>query len=1127
MGGAITTANLISDSTNSKPSYDFENHNTEISEIKKQSESSNFPDTKGPCLRFSRTIGFKEVYNDRGTGAKLDGSIWKPIPPENFYVLGFVAKNDYQTPEPCICVADALEGSPYNHSAALAVPIRFERVWSNEGAWFLNDKDNGRELAIYKPVPPIGYVSVGYVCICSLKQIPKPTDAMFNTVRCVHESLVGYGRLDRLAWQSKGTSPKVEMSLWNLSTDMITDSVQQDSQVPIMAWVSIGTFQIRCDLERSRDMSDSATGFLAEPPPNLFSGNNTTGSNSDGKDNTSHVAGKWTEVRCFISSTFVDQHGERDILVKTVFPELNERLRRENRWVRLVPIDLRWGVLPEQTKRIQQTCLNELDSCLSPRDIELQALSSMLNVPINQLESSLPSHYIGRPWVVALRGERYGWIQDTYAPTDDFARSDRVRLWIEYLQKEHKKISITSMEVCHSILSFSSLALNNKEISNDQSNNIDNNDDYILKNTENSLIHAFAYFRDPGLKEKLPADLKWVFDFDYISKEDQENLPTELKLQYAPLDNFDEVMHDLNEVNELLKRAKDVCISRDYIVENATVKITGSLPNGKKFATGTCEGLQSFRHMTYDDLYQSVCAEYPIIDVSPDASIVQRIMHEAVVDSRTTLFFGRKELIKQLQDFCTGNIEYKALVVWGDAGCGKSALIAKFYLEVKQYFKSTSNSFVWIHAVSATPESFRVKDVLYRLCTDLVKRYGLLITVNDDLSILRFQLLYILKEASRKIQNDKDSRIVIILDAINQMSPDGGAFTLSWLPLNDLPPSVRVLMTTLPHKVLYNARLLNEHDRPLEIQVPIMDKESRKELVRGYLGQFNKRLSEDDSDFLLKNQMEILLNKPEGGSPLFLMAACEILLTFGGAYELMTEFITNLAGTIPLLFEQLIGLLEIDHGYDLVKRALSLVACSPSGLLELDMIELMDESNSSDEATSNFSRLYSQTKLFLGGNGSGLMQFFHNELLFVVRRKYGLDPPLISNDSFCSINNILGTHFAKKILRRDCSSFERAAEVYIYHSIRSPRNQWLLVVNILTSLSYLQLMCELHLIPILMRDILDAIEVFSQPHIDLWPHEIAVKSCNQLKEFMTFIRRRMAILSISPTLTLQVTKHYV
>eukprot|EP00961_Rhodomonas_salina_P220753 2984543-Rhodomonas_salina.1 len=39
-----------------------------------------------PMLRISRPIGFKQIYNDRSTGAKMDGSIWKPVAPEGEYL---------------------------------------------------------------------------------------------------------------------------------------------------------------------------------------------------------------------------------------------------------------------------------------------------------------------------------------------------------------------------------------------------------------------------------------------------------------------------------------------------------------------------------------------------------------------------------------------------------------------------------------------------------------------------------------------------------------------------------------------------------------------------------------------------------------------------------------------------------------------------------------------------------------------------------------------------------------------------------------------------------------------------------------------------------------------------------
>ena len=50
----------------------------------------------------------------------------------------------------------------------------------------------------------------------------------------------------------------------------------------------------------------------------------------------------WETVSVFVSSTFNDMHAERDYLVKEVFPSLREWCER--RKLRLVDVDLRWGV---------------------------------------------------------------------------------------------------------------------------------------------------------------------------------------------------------------------------------------------------------------------------------------------------------------------------------------------------------------------------------------------------------------------------------------------------------------------------------------------------------------------------------------------------------------------------------------------------------------------------------------------------------------------------------------------------------------------------------------------------------------------------------------------------------------
>ena len=96
---------------------------------------------------------------------------------------------------------------------------------------------------------------------------------------------------------------------------------------------------------------------------------------------------EWVEVRVFISSTFIDTHSERDVLIKKVVPEVNRILK--DRRIRVVPVDLRWGVVNDESVdaeyAIQTLCLDEIDNC--------------------RLDRKTYAYFIG------LRTDRYGWVQ--------------------------------------------------------------------------------------------------------------------------------------------------------------------------------------------------------------------------------------------------------------------------------------------------------------------------------------------------------------------------------------------------------------------------------------------------------------------------------------------------------------------------------------------------------------------------------------------------------------------------------------------------------------------------------------------------------------------------------------------
>ncbi len=91
----------------------------------------------------------------------------------------------------------------------------------------------------------------------------------------------------------------------------------------------------------------------------------------------------WKSRPVFVTSTFRDMQAERDHLHKYVFPELEERLKA--RFHHLEPIDLRWGV----------------DTASEADEEAKQRL--MLKVCLAEIKRS-------RPFLIALIGDRYGWV---------------------------------------------------------------------------------------------------------------------------------------------------------------------------------------------------------------------------------------------------------------------------------------------------------------------------------------------------------------------------------------------------------------------------------------------------------------------------------------------------------------------------------------------------------------------------------------------------------------------------------------------------------------------------------------------------------------------------------------------
>ncbi len=106
-----------------------------------------------------------------------------------------------------------------------------------------------------------------------------------------------------------------------------------------------------------------------------------------------------------------------------------------------------------------------------------------------------------------------------------------------------------------------------------------------------------------------------------------------------------------------------------------------------------------------------------------------------------------------------------------------------------------SNTIVIPHFVGAAPDSTNIRQSLSRLIREIALLFDFEISVVPE-NFSDIQNMF--KDVLEKVGglNDKGKRLVLILDALNQLDNTNQAHSLDWLPV-DLPSNVRLIVSTL------------------------------------------------------------------------------------------------------------------------------------------------------------------------------------------------------------------------------------------------------------------------------------------------------------------------------------------
>jgi tetratricopeptide (TPR) repeat protein len=388
------------------------------------------------------------------------------------------------------------------------------------------------------------------------------------------------------------------------------------------------------------------------------------------------------------------------------------------------------------------------------------------------------------------------------------------------------------------------------------------------------------------------------------------------------------------------------------------------------------------------DLSAVIESRYPA-GSEPDPLARETAEHEAFAASRAGVYIGRAAYFERLDAGASG--DGAPLVVIGDSGSGKSALLANW---ATRYRAGHPAEFVLTHFIGASPASTDPASMVRRLIGELKSRFDLSIEIPEAPDALRLAFANSLHMAAAR------GRVVLVIDALNQLEDREGALDLAWLP-PVIPDNVRLVVSTLPGRTLDAAARRGWST----LSIAPLEPAERESLIVDYLATYSRALGQ-----ALRARIAA---SPGCANPLYLRALLDELRVWGEHETLPARIDYYLAAdSVAALYELILARYEADYERDspgLVAEAFKLLWAARRGLSETELLELLG-SDGSPLPRAFWSPLYLAAEQSLTSR-SGLLGFFHDYLRAAVEHRYLPDEP-----TRCSAHLRLADYFAAREL---------------------------------------------------------------------------------------------------------------
>lgn len=275
-------------------------------------------------------------------------------------------------------------------------------------------------------------------------------------------------------------------------------------------------------------------------------------------------------------------------------------------------------------------------------------------------------------------------------------------------------------------------------------------------------------------------------------------------------------------------------------------------------------------------------------------------------------FYGREGLLGKLclSMWESTGIHHSPLVVHGTSGMGKTALLCRLAQEMRSVLET--GLVVVVRLLSAHhPQTPDIDHVLHSICLQICLAYGLSPPPSLRAHGQMFMFFRkILTEVSRQ-----GNTLLIILDALDQLSSSHSAHKLYWLPAI-VPPNVHLVVSMDTNgEVFTNARLKLDSAHGF-FEVEGLSRDDGSQIVESFLRVAQRTLTTEQCD-------SVLQSFETTGCPLHL----RLILSVAKCWpSFVTQMDTHLGTSTHAVMSQLFLMLEEKHGWELVGGALGYIA---------------------------------------------------------------------------------------------------------------------------------------------------------------------------------------------------------